>query len=53
MVSDNSEDNKQFKCYACVKSFQNNIFNAYKQFRTLYAYICENFFENDLEAKPM
>ena len=30
-----------------------NKFNAYKQFRTSYTYICENFFENLLEPKRM
>ena len=49
----NAEDNKQFKCYTCVKFFGGKIFNAYIQSRTLYTYLRECFTKKLLEPKRM
>ena len=53
IISVNAEDNKKFQCYACVKFFQMNNFNAHKQFRASLTYFCKNFFENLLKPKRM
>ena len=52
-VSVNIENNKQSQSYACVKFFWWNKFNAYKQFRTLYAAYILEIVLNLLEPKRM
>ena len=42
---------KKSQWSACVKFFKMIRFNAYIQFRTLYTYICDFFYENRLESK--